>query len=150
MADILVTSYPWLKALHIISVILWMGAQTLLPSLLAAQCGLDLTSPQSKVLMQIKCQLMRRIMNPAMLATFLFGTLLASAVIGATGRLPLWLGLKLGFVFVLAALHGKLLRQFWCARDGRVQWASGRYRWVQWLNFLLLISVVVLVVARPV
>jgi len=149
MPDLLVIAYPWLKVLHIISVILWMGAQLLLPIMLAAHRGLDSTSPQTAVLVQIERKLINRIMNPAMLATFAFGALLAAVVIDASGQLPRWLGLKLGLVFVLAALHGKLLRQFWRAGKDQPQWSSQGYSFVLWLNFWLLAGTVGMVVAKP-
>lgn len=146
MPDILVIAYPWLKTLHIVSVILWMGAQMLLPGLLAAHRGLP---AHAALLARVERELITRIMNPAMLAAFVFGALLASVVIDASGRLPLWLGLKFGLVFVLAALHGKLLRQSRRASEGRVLWTAGGYRFVHWFNLMLLAGVVALVVARP-
>ena len=142
-------AYPWLKSLHVISVMLWMGAQLLLPSLLAAHHGLAPASPQAVLLTHIERRLINRVMNPAMLAAFLFGALLAGVVIDSAGHLPRWLGLKLGFVFVLAALHGKLLRQFQCAEDRRAQWTHAGYRFVQWIDLMLAAGVVALVVARP-
>ena len=149
MSDLVSNAYPWLKSLHVISVILWMGAQFLLPFLLAAQRGLSLSCPQAILLTHIERKLIHRIMNPAMLGTFVFGVLLASAVVENSGHIPRWLGIKLGLVFVLAALHGKLLRQFWRASEGRVQWTATGYRFVQWLNFVLMVGIVCLVVARP-
>lgn len=149
MPDILVIAYPWLKTLHILSVILWLGAQMLLPGLLAAHCGQPQASPQSVLLLRIAQHLIRRILNPAMLAAFVFGTLLAVVVINTAGQLPLWLGLKFVLIFVLATLHGKLLRQFRRASEGGVQWTLAGYRFVQWLNFVLLTGVVGLVVAKP-
>jgi protoporphyrinogen IX oxidase len=149
MSDILVIAYPWLKSLHVISVTLWMGAQFLLPSLLAAHRGLPASSARVTLLAGIERRLIHRVMNPAMLASFLFGSLLASVAADASWHLPRWLMLKLSLVFVLAALHGKLLRQFWRATDGGAQWTSSVYHWVQRINFALLVGIVVLVVARP-
>ena len=149
MPEFIFIAYPWLKALHLVSVILWMGSQFLLPSLLAAHRGLPLSSAQAVLLTHIERKLIRYIMNPAMLAAFVFGALLAGTVIDSAGRLPLWLGFKFGFVFVLAALHGKLLRQFWRARDGRALWTSTGYCWVQGFNFVLLAAIVALVMVKP-
>ncbi len=149
MPDILAIAYPWLKSLHVIGVVMWMGAQFLLPSLLAAHRGLTAFSPQAELLAHLERKLIRHIMNPAMLATFVSGALMASAAIDTAGHLPRWLGLKLGLVFMLAALHGKLLRQFWRANEGGVQWTLGGYRFMQRFNFMLLAGVVLLVVARP-
>ena len=149
MPDLLLSAYPWLKALHIISVILWIGAQMLLPSLLVAHRNQALTSPQVELLLGIEQQLITRLMNPAMWAAFVFGSVLASIVIDAAGQLPRWLGFKLSLVFVLSALHGMLLRQFRCVREGRKPWSAGVYHLVQAMDLLLLIGIVGLVVIKP-
>jgi protoporphyrinogen IX oxidase len=149
MSDLLFIAYPWLKSLHVISVILWMGAQFLLPNLLAAHRGLPATSARAKLLAGIERRLIHRVMNPAMLASFLFGTLLASVAVDAPWHLPHWLAFKLSLVFILTVLHGKLLRQFWRATGGGAQWTTSFYRWMQGIHFVLLTGIVVLVVARP-
>lgn len=149
MADLLIGAYPWLKALHIISVMLWLGAQMLLPSLLAVQHGLNLASSESALLLRVARQLITRLMNPAMLAAFVFGTLLASVHVVGAEQFPRWLGFKLGLVFVLSALHGKLLQQFRHASAGRAQWPAAGYRWVQGVDALLLAGIVGLVVIKP-
>ena len=149
MTDLLATAYPWLKSLHVVSVILWMGAQFLLPILLTTQRSLDPASPQSALLITMGRKLISRIMNPAMLSTFVFGTLLAAVVVDASGQLPYWLGFKLGFVFVLSAVHGKLLRQFTRASNSQPHWSALGYSVVLWLNFGLLAGTVGLVVVKP-
>ena len=149
MPDLLVIAYPWLKVLHIICVILWMGTQFLLPILLATQRSLGPASPQTDLLVTVGRRLISHIMNPAMLATFVFGALLAAVVMDASDQLPRWLGFKLGFVFVLAALHGKLLKQFWRVSQGQPQWSSRGYSIVLWLSFGLLAGTVGLVVVKP-
>jgi putative membrane protein len=147
--DFLGAAYPWLKALHIISVIVWLGAQLLLPALLMALRGLPAASPQSVLLLGVARQLITRLMNPAMLVAFVLGALLASVVIDAGGQLPRWLGFKLGLVFILSALHGLLLRQFRAACAGRTPWSTGGYRLVQGVDVLLLAGIVGLVVIKP-
>lgn len=143
------TAYPWIKSMHITSVVLWMGAQLLLPFLLTAHRNLPSPSTQATLLAQIERSLIRRVLNPAMLATFLFGALLASTVIDDSWHLPRWLALKLGLVFALSALHGKLLRQSWRATEGGGQWPAWGYRLAQGCNFMLLAGVVALAVTRP-
>ena len=150
MTDLLVIAYPWLKSMHVLSIILWMGAQLLLPILLATRRGLGPASPQTDLLLKVGHKLISHIMNPAMLSAFMFGALLATVVIDASGQLPLWLGFKLGFVFVLSALHGNLIRQFRRAIQGQPQWSSRGYSIVLWLSFGLLAGTVGLVVVKPV
>lgn len=149
MAFSIAEAYPWIKSLHVASVILWMGAQFLLPALLMGHRDLPPSSPKAEGLLQVERWLVGRIMNPAMVAAFVFGGLLAGNWIGESWNMPGWLWLKLGAVLVLAALHGRMLRQYWRAADGRARWEEKSYRWVQGLDFALLAAVVVLVVAKP-
>lgn len=139
-------AYPWIKSMHVISVIAWMGAQLVLPALLQAHRG---QPPGAATLLRVERWLVGWVMNPAMILAFVFGGLMVMTLMAGGGEMPGWLAWKLGLVFVLAALHGRLLRQFWRAADGRVQWEARHYRWVQGLDFLLLAGVVVLVVAKP-
>ncbi len=141
--------YPWIKSIHVISVILWMGAQFLLPILLMSHRGLPPSSAQREEFLRVERWLVGRIMNPAMIAAFVFGGGLASVLVKEGWLVPRWLGWKLLLVLALSALHGRLLRQFWRAADGRGQWEDWQYRWVQGLDLALLAGVVLLVVAKP-
>ena len=73
MTDFLISLYPWTKALHIISVIAWMAGLFYLPRLFvyhteeAGQEGLD------PLFQTMERRLLRAIMNPAMVATWVFG-----------------------------------------------------------------------------
>ena len=74
MTDLLFTAYPWIKALHIMAVIAWMAGLFYLPRLFvyhAEQVGLDGTTHALFQTMEMK--LLRVIMNPAMIATWIFG-----------------------------------------------------------------------------
>ena len=101
MKDLLVTAYPWLKALHVFSVILWMSAQLTLPLLLAAHRRLPVGSERAQLLAELERHLVRRVLNQAILAAFLFGGLMVYVVFASSSSLPHWLGAKLTLVVVL-------------------------------------------------
>lgn len=149
MVSWIASAYPWIKSLHVISVILWMGAQFLLPALLMAHRELPPTAARAEGFLRVERWLVGWVMNPAMVAAFLFGGLLASVLGGGSWDLPGWLWLKLAAVFAMAALHGRLLRQYWRAADGGERWEGRRYRWVQGLDLALLAGIVILAVAKP-
>ena len=72
--DILLWFYPWSKALHIMAVISWMAGLFYLPRLFVyhaekAEPGSELS--ETFKIMELK--LLRVIMNPAMIATWVFG-----------------------------------------------------------------------------
>ena len=74
MTDFLVSAYPWFKSLHIISVIAWMAGLFYLPRLYVyhVEQGDQITGlPPLFEIMERR--LLRAIMNPAMIGTWVFG-----------------------------------------------------------------------------
>ena len=71
--DWLVPLYPWIKALHIISVISWMAGMLYLPRLFIYHCDAEIGSDKSETFKIMERRLLRAIINPAMIASFLFG-----------------------------------------------------------------------------
>ena len=79
MADLLIEIYPWVKALHIISVISWMAGLFYFPRLLVYHSEKSVTGDsRDDLLKEMESKLLRVIMNPAMIATWIFGILLVS------------------------------------------------------------------------
>ena len=74
MTDFLIDAYPWTKSLHIISVIAWMAGLFYLPRLFVYHVEkgneIDGLPPLFEVMER---RLLRAIMNPAMIATWVFG-----------------------------------------------------------------------------
>lgn len=149
MTDLLVLAYPWIKTLHVISVILWMGAQLVLPLLLAVHRPLPPASNRAAMLADIERRLIRHVMNPAILAAFALGGLMVYILLTTAGRLPVWLGSKLVLVVVLSAVHGVLVREFRHVSTGSPRWGHAAYRRVQWLDFAMLALVVALAITKP-
>jgi putative membrane protein len=74
MTDFLSLAYPWVKSLHVMAVISWMAGLFYLPRLFVyhAERGQNGAEPaQSFQIMEEK--LLRMIMNPAMIVTWLAG-----------------------------------------------------------------------------
>ena len=74
MGDLLSTLYPWTKAFHIISVIAWMAGLFYLPRLFVyhvEQSGS--VTEVTPIFEMMELKLLRVIMNPAMIATWVFG-----------------------------------------------------------------------------
>ena len=81
--------YSWLLALHIISIIAWMAGLLYLPRLYVYHCQQVPGSAASETFKVMERRLLRFIMNPAMIASFVFG----SVVDLAAGRVGLVDGL---------------------------------------------------------
>ena len=69
--------YPWIKAIHVIAVISWMAGMLYLPRLFVYHAEAPSGSLQSETFKRMERRLLRAIINPAMIATWLFGLWLA-------------------------------------------------------------------------
>lgn len=140
--------YLWIKSGHIISVIAWMAAQLYLPRLFVYHAEAPKGSQQSETFKIMERRLLRGIMTPAMIATFLFGALLVS-IPGLVDWHQGWLHLKLLLVLVLAGMHGMCARwtkDFAADRNNR---PARFYRMVNEIPAAIMVVIVILVVVKP-
>ena len=104
--------YPWLKAFHIIAVIAWMAGMLYLPRLFVYHCAAEKGSVQSETFKVMERRLLRAIINPAMIATWILGLTLAWA--GPDSHYGWfaygWLQAKLVLVLLVSAIHGLFAR----------------------------------------
>ncbi|KAB0679346.1 protoporphyrinogen oxidase HemJ [Aureimonas leprariae] len=136
----------WAKALHILSVIAWMAAMLYLPRLYVYHAEAGPGTPQSETFKIMERRLLRGIMNPAMIATWILGLYLAWHVYGFQGG---WLHAKIGLVVVMSALHGYYAgarRKF--AEDRNAK-SARHWRIMNEVPALILVIIVVLVVVKP-
>jgi putative membrane protein len=98
--------YLTLKAIHIIAVISWMVGLLYLPRLFVYH--VENNSPEaSKIFKVMEKRLMKIIMNPAMIITWLTG-LAVLWILGLNNIFSLWLSIKFLLVIVLSGYHGFL------------------------------------------
>ncbi|MEX0582421.1 MAG: protoporphyrinogen oxidase HemJ [Sneathiella sp.] len=148
MGDILADIYPWVKSLHIISVIAWMAGMFYLPRLYVYHADAEVGSDLSETLKIMERRLLRGIINPAMIFTFIFGGLLLLTP-GIVDWGDLWIWLKLALVFAMGSFHGELSKwrkQFEADRNTR---PAKFYRLVNEIPTVLVIGIVILVVVKP-
>jgi putative membrane protein len=143
--------YEWMKAFHVIAVIAWMAGMLYLPRLFVYHCAAEKGSAQSETFKVMERRLLRGIINPAMIATWLLGLWLAWH--GPDSRYGWftsgWLEAKLVLVLGLSALHGLLAR--WrkdFARD-KNRHSQRFYRMINEIPTILMIAIVILVVVKP-
>ena len=148
MFDWMADWYPWIKALHIVSVIAWMAGMLYLPRLYVYHCGVEPGSEASEMLKVMERRLLRAIINPAMIATFVFGGLLLMTP-GLIDWAAWWIYAKLALVFALGAIHGSLSkwrRDFELDRNTR---PAKFYRIMNEAPTVAMIAIVFLVVIKP-
>jgi len=138
--------YEWLKALHIIAVIAWMAGMLYLPRLFVYHCEADPGSRQSETFKVMERRLLRAIMNPAMIATWVLGLWLAwsGGWFGAS-----WFHLKLAQVLALSVVHGMLARYVKEFAADRNRHSQTFYRIINEIPTVLMIVIVLVVVLKP-
>lgn len=141
-------AYPWIKSLHIVSMVAWMAGLLYLPRLYVYHSMAPIKSDTSEIFKVMERRLLRGIMTPAMLATWGFGLLLAGMPGVVDWRIG-WIWIKLALVVGLTVFHFALAR--WCVSFsvGQNRHSTRFFRLVNELPTLALIAIVILVVVKP-
>lgn len=138
--------YEWIKALHVIAVIAWMAGMLYLPRLFVYHCKAEIGSKQSETFKIMERRLLKAIINPAMIATWLAGLYLAWSGHWFTSG---WFHGKLALVILLSGVHvffSRCVKDFAADRNTRSQ---KFYRIINEVPTLLMILIVILVVVKP-
>ncbi len=146
--DVLSVFYPWTKALHIIAMVAWMAGMFYLPRLYVYHCDMQPGSRESERFKVMEYRLLKQIINPAMIATWIFGILLMLTP-GAIDWTSGWWHVKLTAVLLMSGFHGamsKWRREFMEDRNRR---SHRYYRFANEVPTLLLMVIVVMVIVRP-
>ena len=147
MTDFLSHAYPWMKSLHVMAVFSWMAGLFYLPRLFVyhAERGQNGAEPaQSFQIMEEK--LLRVIMNPAMVVTWLAGLALVLTP-GIVVWSDLWPWSKAAGVLGMTWFHMWLAGQRKALARG--QGLTGRrYRMMNELPTLFMVVIVLSVIVR--
>jgi putative membrane protein len=138
----------WIKALHIVAVIAWMTGMLYLPRLFVYHARAAPGSPQSETFKLMERRLLKLIVNPAMIATFVFGLGLA----GTPGVIDWHRGymwVKLALVLGLAAYHGLCARWVKSFAADQNRRSATFYRRVNEIPAVLMLVIVILITVRP-
>jgi protoporphyrinogen IX oxidase len=142
-------AYLYVKAIHVIAVIAWMAGLLYLPRLFVYHARSEPGSQQSETFKVMEALLLKVIMTPAMIASWILGLALIFVFQAGDLKSDGWLHGKLFLVLLLTGYHYLLVR--WrrdfakdCNRhDGRF------YRVVNEVPTLLMIGIVILVIVKP-
>jgi putative membrane protein len=138
--------YPWAKAIHVVAVISWMAGMLYLPRLLVYHAEVEKGSSQSETFKVMERRLLRAIINPAMIVTWIFGIWLAWKGFGFQGG---WLHAKIGAVVLLSGVHGYLAGAVRKFAEDRNEKTARHWRIVNEVPTLLMIAIVILVIVKP-
>lgn len=105
MQDYLTTLYPWLKAAHIAAVIAWMAGLFYLPRLFVYHAERGAASPDAAaIFLVMERRLLKAIMRPAMVATWVLGLALVLTP-GIVDWSAPWVWVKALSVVAMTAFH---------------------------------------------
>lgn len=139
--------YEWFKALHIIFVISWMAGIFYLPRLYVYHTKVEVGSKEDKMFQKMERKLLRIIMNPAMILTYIFGLIMA--YIYGIEALGIWFHIKLTAVIVLTIIHGMLARWRKDFESGKNKYSERFYRIFNEVPVIAMIIAVFMVVIKP-
>ena len=98
-------SYDIIKSLHILSVISWMVGLLYLPRLFVYHSQAPIGSVQAETFKVMERRLLKAIMTPAMIASFIFGIWLIAINHGLVYET--WFQIKFIAVFFMGGIHGQ-------------------------------------------
>jgi putative membrane protein len=138
--------FEWVLVLHIISVISWIAGLLYLPRLFIYHVEAKRGSELSETFKTMERRLLRAIMTPAMIASWVFGLWLAYITEAFSEG---WFHGKLLLVILMSVAHMAMAR--WrkdFEQDNNVRSAK-YFRIANEVPTLLMIAIVVLVVVKP-
>jgi putative membrane protein len=144
-------TYLLFKSIHLIAVISWMAGLLYLPRIFVYHSDAIDNNKSEDLTYTFKImerRLFIYIMNPAMIVSWVFGTLLIHTI-GIENVSFLWLQLKLLFVVVLTIYH---LFLFQCLRkfsENNNSFTSRFYRIINEIPTVLLVGIILVVVFKP-
>ena len=146
--DFLSDIYLWTKALHIISVIPWMAGIFYLPRLFVYHVeSIERGIEPDDIFHTMERKLLKMIMNPAMTASLIFGTLLLLTP-GIVDWSSAWIWVKLLSIIIMIWFHfwlGYRRRDFVAGKNTR----TGRqYRMMNEIPTILMFIIVFSVVLK--
>ena len=138
--------YLWLKAFHVIAVIAWIAGMLYLPRLFVYHRETQKGSIQSETFKIMERRLLKAIINPAMIVTWVLGLYLVWDGGWYTSG---WMHAKFALVLIMSGLHGvyvSRLKDFAADKNTR---PAKYYRILNEVPTVLMIGIVILVIVKP-
>ncbi|MBV68791.1 MAG: TIGR00701 family protein [Pelagibacterales bacterium] len=140
--------YLLFKSLHIISFVAWMAGLLYLPRLFVYHCEEKYNSKSYEKFLLMEKRLLKFIMLPSMVSTWIFGVSLYLINLDALA-FSLWFSIKLFLVIILSAYHGYLsiCRKKFISNSNRN--SAKFYKIINEVPTVILVLVVFLAIFKP-
>ncbi|MDT8857609.1 protoporphyrinogen oxidase HemJ [Paracoccaceae bacterium Fryx2] len=148
IGEFLAGAYLWVKAFHVISVLAWMAGLFYLPRLFVYHVEqVEKGSATDAMFQVMERRLLKAIMNPAMISTWVFGLMLVLTP-GIVDWSMVWPWAKAGSVLAMTAFHMWLgaRRKAFVAGENRLN--GRRYRMMNEVPTLLMLVIVLSVIVK--
>ena len=139
--------YDIIKTLHLVSVISWMVGLLYLPRLFVYHHDTKYKSQTDKTFLLMEYRLLKIIMKPAMVLTYIFGILLVYDNIYIVREI--YFILKLFFIVFLTIFHFYLSILYKKFKKGYRYKSSNFYRKINEVPTVLMILIISLVIIKP-
>ena len=139
--------YDIIKTLHLLSVISWMVGLLYLPRLFVYHHDTKYESETDKTFLLMELRLLKIIMKPAMVLTYIFGFLLVYG--NSYVMSEVYFILKLFFVFFLTVFHFYLSILYKNFKKGYRSKSSNFYRKINEVPTVLMILIISLIIIKP-
>ncbi|MDB2325344.1 protoporphyrinogen oxidase HemJ [Alphaproteobacteria bacterium] len=140
-------AYDYIKALHLVAVISWMVGLLYLPRLFVYHAETDIGSVRAETFKVMERRLLKAIMNPAMIASFIFGIwmLVLNPALFSEG----WMHAKFLLVLLMAGCHGKFSKMRRLLENDEKPLTTKSYRIWNEVPTVLMIGIIVMAVVKP-
>lgn len=149
MGDFLASVYPWTKALHVISVIAWMAGLFYLPRLYVYHAERVVAgSPTDEMFQVMERRLLKAIINPAGVSSWLFGLALVFTPQAGVYWDEIWPWTKAACVLGMTWFHhwlGYRRKDFASGQNTR---AGRTYRMMNEVPTVLMVIIVLSVIVK--
>lgn len=148
MLDLLYSVYPWAKALHVMSILAWMAGLFYLPRLFVYHAEQVKSGSETDLLFQtMERKLLRMIMNPAMISSWLFGLFMVFTP-GMIDWSLVWPWSKALAVIGMTWMHIWLAMRRKEFATGKNTLSGRRYRLMNEVPTLLMVIIVLSVIVK--
>lgn len=148
MVDLLALAYPWVKSLHIMAVMSWMAGLFYLPRVMVYHVEQSTQGDQiDGVFQTMEQKLLRVIMNPAMVVTWICGLLLVFTP-GIVDWSAVWPWTKGASVIGMTWFHHWLAKRRKDFASGTNTLSGRQYRMMNEVPTLLMVVIVLSVIVK--
>lgn len=139
--------YDWIKAIHLIAVISWMVGLLYLPRIYVYHTKTAIGSEMDLTFQVMEHKLMKIIMNPAMIITYISGLIIA--YIYGFAALGVWFHIKMTSVLSLTIIHAFLSKWRKSFAKGKNRHSENFYRIFNEVPTIFMMIAIIMVIVKP-